>query len=230
MRQAIKLNFLCTLLSLVLALFFVTANAQTHHKAKKRPAKTVRRKPVKVSVTERKVTARSLGEAAAKVKTDTTKKAAGTGGGGSLSEEIVVTTAYKPVLADAVKIRINPDLDDKTPFKAPLTYFPIDKRLELNTDIKPFEAMKRPPERDSDLANNYIKAGLGNLKTTYGEAYFNNGRDQALRVGGYLKHFAQQGNIFDQNSSKEQAGIFAKSIGETNSLSGRIYYNYNSNY
>jgi len=230
MRQAIKLNFLCTLLSLVLALFFVTANAQTHHKAKKRPAKTVRRKPVKASVTERKVTARSLGEAATKVKTDTTKKAAGTGAGGSLSEEIVVTTAYKPVLADAVKIRINPDLDDKTPFKAPLTYFPIDKRLELNTDIKPFEAMKRPPERDSDLANNYIKAGLGNLKTTYGEAYFNNGRDQALQVGGYLKHFAQQGNIFDQNSSKEQAGIFAKSIGETNSLSGRIYYNYNSNY
>jgi len=47
----------------------------------------------------------------------------------------VVTTAYKPVLADAVKIRLNPDLSDKTPFKAPLTYFPIDKRLELNSAL-----------------------------------------------------------------------------------------------
>jgi len=160
---------------------------------------------------------------------DTAKKA-NPATGGSLSEEIVVTTAYKPVLADAVKIRINPDLEDKTPFKAPLTYTPIDKRLELNTDIKRMDPMKRPAEQDSDLTNNYIKAGLGNLKTTFGEAYFNNGRDQALQVGGYLKHFAQEGSVLDQNSSKEQAGVFGKSIGEVNSLTGRIDYNYSSNY
>ncbi len=221
-------KYIYTLLSLILALFFVTAQAQTHHKAKKPAAKVTKKKPVKASATQQKTNAKNLGEAAAaaKVKVDTTKKA----NGGSLSEEIVVTTAYKPVLADAVKIRINPDLEDKTPFKAPLTYFPIDKRLELNTDIKPLNAMKRPAERDSDLSNNYIKVGLGNLGTTYGEAYFNNGRDQALQVGGYLKHLAQQGTLYDQNSSKEQAGVFGKSIGETNSLSGRIDYNYSSNY
>ena len=69
---------------------------------------------------------------------------------GSISEEIIVTTAYKPVLADAVKIRRNPDLEDKTPFKAPLTYTPtLDKRLERNTDIQQLEAMKMPPEQDS---------------------------------------------------------------------------------
>ncbi len=62
-----------------------------------------------------------------------------------------MTTAYKPVLADAVKIRINPDLDDKAPFKAPLSYTPIDNRLEQNTDIKQLEAMKRPAETDSAL-------------------------------------------------------------------------------
>ena len=221
-------KYIYTLLSLILSLFFVTAQAQTQYKAKKPAAKVMKKKPVKPNAAQQKTNAKNLGEAvaAAKVKVDTTKKA----NGGSLSEEIVVTTAYKPVLADAVKIRINPDLEDKTPFKAPLTYFPIDKRLELNTDIKPLNAMKRPAERDSDLTNNYIKVGLGNLSTTYGEAYFNNGRDQALQVGGYLKHFAQQGTLYDQNSSKEQAGVFGKSIGETNSLSGRIDYNYSSNY
>jgi len=221
-------KYIYTLLSLILALFFVTAQAQTQHKAKKPAAKVTKKKPVKPNAAQQKTNAKNLGEAAAaaKVKVDTTKKA----NGGSLSEEIVVTTAYKPVLADAVKIRINPDLEDKTPFKAPLTYFPIDKRLELNTDIKPLNAMKRPAERDSDLTNNYIKVGLGNLGTTYGEAYFNNGRDQALQVGGYLKHLAQRGTLYDQNSSKEQAGVFGKSVGETNSLSGRIDYNYSSNY
>ncbi|MFI5137254.1 MAG: hypothetical protein ACHQIM_05455 [Sphingobacteriales bacterium] len=224
-----KLKYLYTLLTLTLALFFVTADAQTKHKAKKPAAKATRKKPVKTDAVQQKANAKTLGEAAAKVTVDTVKKNKPVSGN-SLSEEIVVTTAYKPVLADAVKIRINPDLEDKTPFKAPLTYFPIDKRLELNTGIKPLNAMKRPAERDSDLTNNYLKAGLGNLKTTYGELYINNGKDQALQVGGYLKHFAQQGIIHDQNSNKEQAGIFGKSIGSVNSLSGRIDYTYSGNY
>src|ERR1700731_4355409 len=108
-------KYIYTLLSLTLALFFVTVQAQTPHKAKKPAAKVTKKKPVKPNAAQQKTNAKNLGEAAAaaKVKVDTTKKA----NGGSLSEEIVVTTAYKPVLADAVKIRINPDLEDKTPFK-----------------------------------------------------------------------------------------------------------------
>jgi len=149
----------------------------------------------------------------------------------SLSEEIVVTTAYKPVLADAVKIRRNPDLEDKTPYKAPLDYNPLDKRLEQNTDIKQLNAMKMPVQQDTLPYNNYIKAGLGNLKTTFGEAYFGNGPDEALQVSGYLKHLAQQGTAFSkQNTSKDQAGIFGKSIGDVNTLTGRIDFTNSGNY
>ncbi|MEP6612405.1 MAG: hypothetical protein ABJA76_10985 [Mucilaginibacter sp.] len=232
-----KFKYIYALLTLVLALYFVPATAQTKHKskkpavktaAKKTAAKPAAKKPVKAAPQK---TSTSLGDAVAKAAADTSKKGKGNGAiQGNLSEEIVVTTAYKPVLADAVKIRRNPDLEDKTPFKAPLVYIPIDKRLELNTSIKPLEAMKRPAEQDSVPTNNYVKVGLGSLKTTYGEAYFANGRDNALQVGGYLKHFAQNGNLYKQNSAKEEAGVFGKSIGELNSISGRITYDYNSNY
>jgi len=238
-----KLKYvLFTLLTLFSVLCFVPAGAQVKHKAKKQvrksahkptakghkaPAKVLH-KTVAKPIALQKSEAKSLGEGAAKVKIDTTKK--GNLPGNSLSEEIVVTTAYKPVLADAVKIRINPDLEDKTPFKAPLTYFPVDKRLELNTDIKPFEAMKQPKERDSDLYNNYAKVGLGSLKTSFGEAYFNNGRDPGLQLGGYLKHFMQSGTIKDQNSSRDEGSIFVKSIGATNSFDGNITYNYRTNF
>jgi hypothetical protein len=223
-----KLKYIYTLLSLILALYFVPANAQTNKTAKKNTTKVARKKPAKTNTTRSKVTAKNLGDAAAKIAADTLKK--GGNGNGTLSEEIVVTTAYKPVLANAVKIRINPDLGDSTPFKAPLTYFPIDKRLEQNNEIKPLNAMKRPAERDSDQTNNYLKAGLGSLKTTFGEAYFANGKDEALQVGGYLKHFAQNGNLYKENSAKEEAGVFGKSIGAENTLTGRIDYNYRSNY
>src|SRR5476651_871307 len=173
-----NLKYIYTLFTLVLALSFVPVYAQTTQKAKKPAAKSVKKKPAKTAATQQKANAKSLGDAAAKTTADTTKKGsqANNAGGGSLSEEIVVTTAYKPVLADAVKIRRNPEMEDKIPFKAPLTYNGlIDKRLEKNEDIKQLSAMKIPAEKDSALMPNYVKLGLGNLKTTYGEAYITNG-------------------------------------------------------
>ena len=117
--------------------------------AKKNHAKTVTKKAPAKKPAKQKSTAKS-GNAAAQ---DTIKKGGGKNpsekNNASLSEEIVVTTAYKPVLADAVKIRRNPDLEDKTPFKAPLTYITLDKTLGRNTDIHQLDAMKMPAERDS---------------------------------------------------------------------------------
>jgi hypothetical protein len=233
-RQAMKLRFIYTLLTLVLLSFFAPANAQTKHAAKKTDKKVVKKvakKQTKSTTEQKKTDAKRIGDAVAKsnAPVDTTK-----GGkpkdSNSLSEEIVVTTDYKPVLADAVKIRRNPDLEDATPYKAPLTYTPIDQKLELNSDIRQLDAMKMPAERDSIPTNNYAEIGLGNLKTTYGEAYFNTGPDQGLQAGGYVKHFAEDGSLYKQNQSKDEVGIFGKSVGTTNSLNGRIDYKYNSNY
>jgi hypothetical protein len=233
-----------TLLTLIIALYFVPAQAQTKKPAKKATVKTVKAKApakpaakpvVKKSTTKPVVTkkpaesgASKLGDAAAKVTQDTTKKGGANGNNqpnaGSLSEEIVVTTAYKPVLADAVKIRRNPDLEDKVPFKAPLAYTPLDKKLEQDSEIKHIDAQKRPAEQDSVLQNNYVKAGAGSMKTLFGEAYFGNGRDQALQVGGFLKHFSQSGSWEKQSEAKSEVGVFIKSINDENTISGRINY------
>ncbi|MEO8885225.1 MAG: hypothetical protein ABI367_04120 [Mucilaginibacter sp.] len=238
-----KLKYNYTLLTLLMVLLVAAGYAQNKPAKKHTAKKTVTKPIVKATTkpatvaTKKVVEVKSLGDAAAKTAPrDTTKKGGNTpannnaNNGGSLSEEIVVTTAYKPVLADAVKIRRNPELEDKVPFKAPLTYTTIDKRLTRDEDIKQLDAMKMPGEKDSVLQNNYIKLGLGNLKTTYGEAYITNGRDEALQAGLYLKHFAQAGSLYKQNQSKNEIGIFGKSIGPVNALSGRIDYSNNANY
>src|ERR1700743_2041023 len=189
----IRSRYIYALLTLVIVFYFAPANAQnkTTTKNKKAPAKTVAKKtPPKPAA--KKLTASR----------DTTKGGKGNPAGknpAALSEEIVVTTAYKPVLADAVKIRRNPDLEDKTPFKAPLTYATLDQRLEQNHEIRQLDAMTMPPERDSVPPNNFVRVGLGNLKTTYGEAYFDNGRDQALQAGAFIKHFSNEGSLYKQN-------------------------------
>jgi hypothetical protein len=241
-RQAMKLKYAYTLLTLIIALYFVPAQAQTKKPAKKATVKTAAKKTAKKPAPKaapKKTTApkkaaataasKNVGDAAAKTTQDTTKKGGANGNnpqnGGSLSEEIVVTSAYKPVLADAVKIRRNPDLEDKAPFKAPLAYAPLDKRQEQNSEIRQLDPMKRPPEQDSVLLNNYVKVGAGSLKTLFGEAYFANGRDEALQVGGYLKHFSQSGSLEKQSQSKDDVGVFGKSILGDNNISGRITYN-----
>lgn len=232
------------MLTLLMVVCFIPAMAQTKGKAKKPAAKTaqkpvakkvvVTKKPIKNSPVLQKSTAKSLGDAAAKIPVADTTKKGGTNtpqNSNSLSEEIVVTTSYKPVLAEAVKIRRNPDLGDNTPFKAPLAYSPLDKKLEQDNNIRSIDAIKRPAEQDSALLNNYIKIGAGSLKTTFGEAYFDNGRDEALQVGGYAKHFAQQGNDYaKQNDSRQEAGVFGKSINDVNTISGRINYKRRSTY
>jgi hypothetical protein len=222
-----KFRYIYTLLTLVLALYFVPAHAQTKH-----TKKTTKKTPAKTTLSKQKREAKKIGDAVARSGADTVKNGEklNNNNNNSLSEEIVVTTAYKPVLADAVKIRRNPDMEDKTPYKAPLTYTTLDQRLELNSDIRQLDAMKMPAEQDSIPNNNYIKGGLGNLKTTYGELYIDNGRDEALQAGVYAKHFAQDGSLYKQNESKDEIGVFGKSIGAVNSLNGDIDYKYNTNY
>lgn len=231
-----KFKYLYALLILGMAFAVAPAKAQTKKPAKKSTVKTPAPKPAakKPVAPPTKAAAQNLGNAVAQSAADTSRKggqgAGVTPNGNSLSEEIIVTTAYKPVLADAVKIRRNPDLEDKTPFKAPLTYTTLDKRLERNTEIKQMEAAKMPAERDSVPLNNYVKAGLGSMKTTYAEVYVNNGRDDALQTGAYFKHLAQQGTAYyKQNQSRDEIGVFGKSVGEVNSLHGSITYNHEGN-
>ncbi|MBV8389279.1 MAG: TonB-dependent receptor [Mucilaginibacter sp.] len=214
----IRSRHIYTLLTLVIVFYFAPANAQVKTATKNKKTASAKKPAVKPKTAAQ----------------DTTKKGgqgqAKNNNPGGLSEEVVVTTAYKPVLADAVKIRRNPDLEDKTPFKAPLTYFPLDKRLERNTDIRQLEAMQMPKEEDSIPSNNYARIGVGNLKTTFGEVYINNGQDQVMQVGGFARHISQSGSIPKQNEIRDEAAVFIKGIADDNDITARIGYNRRGTY
>src|SRR3569833_673401 len=124
-RQAMKLRYIYTLLTLILVLYFVPANAQTKKSTKKPATKTTDKKTTKPAPAK-KSEAKNLGDAATKAPAAKSAAADTSKNQNALTEQIVITTAYKPLLADAVKIRRNPDLEDVTPYKAPLSYKPYD--------------------------------------------------------------------------------------------------------
>lgn len=148
----------------------------------------------------------------------------------TVSEEIEVVRPYKPILAEAVKLRRSPNLDDVKIYKARLNYSVTDRKLELNSDIQKLQAQALVDEKQYELINNYVKGGFGSLATLLGEVYINNGRDEGLQFGGYFKHFSQEGKLNKQNSSTQQLSLFGRSILEENTVSGRINFERNGTY
>lgn len=147
-----------------------------------------------------------------------------------VTQQIEVVRAYKPVLADALKIRRNPDLTDIKPTTPKITYNLLDKRLELNTDIRELQIQKIRKLSTEELKNNYAKIGLGNLGTTLAQLNLATGQDQALQAGFNFNHLAQKGKLNQQNTSQQTASVYGKSIGDKLVLLGNLQYNRRTNY
>ncbi len=145
----------------------------------------------------------------------------------TINEEIEVVRPYKPILAEAVKLRRSPDLNDVVTYKAKFNYSVTDRKLGLNSDINKLQAQQLTEEQKTELINNYIKGGFGNATTTLLEAYINTGRDEALQAGGYFRHFGQEGKLPGQKQNQQELSVFGRSIGEAATLSGRVNYQRN---
>lgn len=142
----------------------------------------------------------------------------------TVSEEIEIIRPYKPILAEAVKLRRSPDLDNIKTYKAKFNYQLSDNKLALNTDIQKLQAQKIAMAKQAELVNNYAKAGFGNLGTFIAEAYVGIGQDPALQTGAFFRHFNQQGKLNKQNDNNQQLSVFAHSIGELITLNGKLNY------
>lgn len=148
----------------------------------------------------------------------------------TVTEEIEVVRSYKPVLADAVKIRRSPNLSDNKPFNPRVKYNILDKRLELNSAIRELEAQKLIQLKESELNNNYAKLGAGNLGTSIAQLHLGTNRDEALQAGFNFNHWAMSGKLNQQKMSEQEAGVYGRSIGDNIILNGKLNYNRRTNY
>ncbi|SEM63752.1 TonB dependent receptor [bacterium A37T11] len=139
-------------------------------------------------------------------------------------EEIDVIRDYRPILADAVKVRRSPDMNNSRAYQPKLAYHILDKKLDITTGTKQLEIQEIPPVRPDELKHNYAKVGLGNFNTFLGELYLNSGEDPAIQYGGFLKYKTQEGKLDDQNFGHQEIGIFAKNILDQITVSGEAGY------
>ncbi|RZK25246.1 MAG: hypothetical protein EOO43_06020, partial [Flavobacterium sp.] len=148
----------------------------------------------------------------------------------AVTEEIEVVRPYKPVLAEAVKLRRSPDLNDVKTYKAKFNYSLTDRKLELNSDINKLQAQQVADEKQHEFINNYVKAGFGTAKTIFGEAYINIGDDPGLQAGAFFQHFSQSGKLNKQQSDQQKLSAFGRTINDMYTLSGRVNFQRNGLY
>ena len=179
--------------------------------------KTTEKKNTEKKTTDKKTTDKKTTEKKpAETKAEDQNKA--------VTEEIEVVRPYKPILAEAVKLRRSPDLNDVKTYKARFNYSLTDKRLELNSDIDKLYAQEVAAEKQQEIINNYVKGAFGSASTILGEAYVNMGRDEALQAGAFFRHFSQSGKLEGQKLNQQQLSVFGRSIGDKVTLSGRVNY------
>jgi len=140
-------------------------------------------------------------------------------------EEVEVVRDYRPVLADAVKIRRSPDLNNVRTQQPALRYNVLDKRLNFPSGMGQLTLQDLPSTRPGVMTNNYAKLGIGNFNSILGELYINSGTDENYQTGFYAKHLNQKGDLENQKFSEQRIGIFGRSILEKITLSGELGYN-----
>lgn len=140
-------------------------------------------------------------------------------------EEVEVIRDYRPILADAVKIRRSPDLSNMRVFQPKLSYSTLDKKLDIPSGLHQLIIQEMPPLRPDIMTNNYAKIGLGNFNTYLAELYVNTGTDETSQAGFFVKHLSQKGDLNEQKFSEQNIGAFGRKLLDQVTLTGEVGYN-----
>lgn len=137
-----------------------------------------------------------------------------------------VVRDYRPILADAVKIRRSPDMTNKRAYMPKLSYSNIpDKKLDINTGLKQLNVQELPFTKVQDITSNYVKLGIGNLGTILGEAYIANEQYENIRFGAFVKHLNQKGALDEQKFSRQEVGVFGRRVMDNFTVDGVLGFN-----
>jgi hypothetical protein len=144
------------------------------------------------------------------------------------NEEITVIAAFDPIIPDAFKINQNPELTDTTTSVPKMSYMvvPRDARIQLEIDQLP--AVKLVAEPLTKLYRNYIKAGVGNYASLYGELFASSLRSKDFLFGVHAKHHSYNGKIEDYGpsiNSKQLLELFGQKYFTNHTLSGNVFMN-----
>ncbi|PZF71742.1 TonB-dependent receptor [Taibaiella soli] len=124
------------------------------------------------------------------------------------STTIEVIQSYKPVVKQAPKPEFAPALPPADTSRPAYTYTVPAQTLFFTYHSLPLKPLALGKDTTHDPFANYIKFGLGNLKTIYLDAGIGSLKGENFATAIHVHHLSQSGNIDNQNSA--QTGLEAE--------------------
>jgi hypothetical protein len=154
----------------------------------------------------------------------------------SRKQIVDITSSYKPVLRNAVKINFSASNLNADTFKARLQYNIPSQNLFYTYQALPLKPLALQQDTALDLGTrNFVKVGFGNYSTPYAKVGLSFGDGKTKLVNVYADYISSQGNLanqdYSQSNIKGTASIFtnANEIYGSAAINQSNYYLYGYN-
>lgn len=126
--------------------------------------------------------------------------------GQELNQDVKVVREYNPIISDAYKINQMPSNEvDSSTFNPNFSYDILSKAMASGLEVEPITAARLTPERKTVLDKSYIKGGLGNYATVFGELNYNVLRSKEYALGLNVGHTTSGGDVELEDDTKSSA-------------------------
>lgn len=123
-----------------------------------------------------------------------------------LVKEVTVSQEFNPTVNDAYKLSSSPQIDLPESYTPSFEYGFFNAPLRTTYDIQFIGADEYfPPERISVGDQNYIKGGVGNYTTLFGELFYNAYNSEKQNVNLFFKNRSSWGDVTLQDKQKVDA-------------------------
>ncbi len=148
---------------------------------------------------------------------------------GSLTKEINVVKPYEPVINDAFKISLTPQLHDSIQATKEFGYMLKPKIGNTSFSPEPIDAVKLKGELLNKLYKCHIRLGMGTYNTPYAEAWIHNLRSTKYSIGAHARHLSSFGTIDNVGYSgygENNINVYGKKFYKDAVLAADLSYNY----
>ncbi len=156
------------------------------------------------------------------------------------TKKIVVVKEYQPIINDATKINIEPDIKDTVTIKPLLfKYYFVEYPIFVDFEPQKINAATMQGEPLYPLYSHYLNVGIGSQPSPFRfmpdlEYFFNSDRNKNFVYGAHAKLFHASGNMKLANGNKvpapvtdEKLELFGKRIMRSSDITSTAYFTRN---
>jgi hypothetical protein len=142
-------------------------------------------------------------------------------------EKVEVVTKYEPVLSDAKKLEVYPEIEEPEQSAPTYEYNLPTFKYAVEPMFQPTPASKLNDKSTSEVYNNITKIGLGNYWTPLVDAHLHNGSSEKYSYGAQFRHLSSRGTPENADFSDNYLGAYGTQFQRKYKLDGKLNYERN---